>query len=352
MSCSPEAVTFLGHATCRLDVGGARLLTDPFLRDRLGHLTRRSAPVPRDAYAELDAVLLSHLHLDHFDVPSLRRLDRGVRVLVPRGGGALLRRLGFAHVQEVRAGQRVLVGGAEVLVVPAEHDGRRRPGGMTGDTLGYVVTGDATVYFAGDTDLHPEMEALPRLDLALLPVWGWGPTLGAGHLDPEAAAQALVLLRPRIAVPIHWGTLFPVGLGRWRGDRLTEPPREFARHAAALAPEVRGDDPRARLEPGARTCIALHRAQQHAPQPRDAEQARPDVGADDGADLGDELGVAPVDRAAALDDPVGYVVRLHVLDEEDVGALGRGAPAAGRPSARTRAWTCGRARPARSRGRC
>ena len=238
MSCSPESLTFLGHATCRLDIGGARLLTDPFLRDRLGHLTRRSKPVPASAYAELDGVLISHLHLDHFDVPSLRRLDRGVHVLVPRGGASLLRRLGFAHVEEVRAGQRVLVGGAEVLAVPAEHDGRRRPGGMVADTLGYVVRGAATVYFAGDTDLHPEMEALPRLDLALLPVWGWGPTLGAGHLDPEAAAQALVLLRPRIAVPIHWGTLFPVGLARFRGDRLTEPPLEFARHAAALAPDV------------------------------------------------------------------------------------------------------------------
>jgi L-ascorbate metabolism protein UlaG (beta-lactamase superfamily) len=239
MSYSPELLTFLGHATCRLDVGGARLLTDPFLRDRLGHLTRRSAPVPASAYADLDAVLLSHLHLDHFDVPSLRRLDRGVRVLVPRGGGSLLRRLGFTAVEEVRAGQRVLVGGAEVLVVTAEHDGRRRPGGVVGDTLGYVVAGETTAYFAGDTDLHAEMEALPPLDLALLPVWGWGPTLGAGHLDPEAAARALVLLRPRIAVPIHWGTLFPVGLGRLRGDRLTEPPLEFARHAAELAPDVK-----------------------------------------------------------------------------------------------------------------
>jgi L-ascorbate metabolism protein UlaG (beta-lactamase superfamily) len=57
-------------------------------------------------------------------------------------------------------------------------------------------------------------------------------------MDPEAAAQAVALLRPRIAVPIHWGTFFPVGLARWRGEALVDPPREFARHAAALAPEV------------------------------------------------------------------------------------------------------------------
>jgi L-ascorbate metabolism protein UlaG (beta-lactamase superfamily) len=82
------------------------------------------------------------------------------------------------------------------------------------------------------------MESLAPLDLALLPVWGWGPSLGEGHLDPRAAARALTLLRPRVAVPIHWGTYFPVPLGLRGHDRLEEPPREFATHAAAVAPDV------------------------------------------------------------------------------------------------------------------
>ena len=78
------------------------------------------------------------------------------------------------------------------------------------------------------------------LDAALLPVWGWGPTLGPGHLDPRAAADALRLLRPRLAIPIHWGTLFPIGLDRLRGKAglLSDPPHDFAREAARLAPEV------------------------------------------------------------------------------------------------------------------
>ena len=76
------------------------------------------------------------------------------------------------------------------------------------------------------------------MDLALLPVWGWGPTLGPGHLDPEGAAEALTLLRPRIAVPIHWGTYRPV-VGRGAPHpRAGAPEVRFQRAAAARAPEV------------------------------------------------------------------------------------------------------------------
>ena len=77
------------------------------------------------------------------------------------------------------------------------------------------------------------------LDVALLPVWGWGPSLGAGHMDPaRAAAEAAALLRPRLAIPIHWGTLYPVALHRVRPIPLTDPPHLFARFAASLAPDV------------------------------------------------------------------------------------------------------------------
>ena len=72
-----------------------------------------------------------------------------------------------------------------------------------------------------------------------MPIWGWGTRLGPGHMDPEQAARAIALLRPAIAVPIHWGTFLP-----WRADRthaqlLVEPARAFAEHAARLAPGVR-----------------------------------------------------------------------------------------------------------------
>ena len=78
--------------------------------------------------------------------------------------------------------------------------------GRPADALGYVIAGGGRrVYFAGDTELFEEMSELRPIDLALLPVWGWGPSLNPGHLDPAGAARALALLRPRVAVPIHWG---------------------------------------------------------------------------------------------------------------------------------------------------
>ena len=243
-------VRWLGHSTVLIELGGVRLLTDPVLRDRLLHLRRVSASVRPTHYAALDAVLISHLHRDHLDVPSLRRLERaGTRLVVPAGAGAIAARHGFATMSELAVGEQLRVGAALVTAVPAVHDPGRNPLGTKAPPLGYVVeSGGVRVYFAGDTDVYEGMGDLGELDLGLIPVWGWGPSLGEGHLDPEGAARALTLLRPRVAVPIHWGTLYPRG----RSDperRLVDPPHEFARAAARLAPEV---EVRV-LEPGAAT---------------------------------------------------------------------------------------------------
>ena len=100
------------------------------------------------------------------------------------------------------------------------------------------MLGSRRVFFAGDTDLFPEMDGLvENLDVALLPIWGWGPTMGPGHLDPERAAEALTLLHPKVAIPIHWGTLRPFYKSA-KARYLREPPGAFSAAAARLAPEV------------------------------------------------------------------------------------------------------------------
>jgi L-ascorbate metabolism protein UlaG (beta-lactamase superfamily) len=183
-----------------------------------------------------DGVLVSHAHLDHLDLPSLRRLERSIPIFVPRGLAGTVRRAGLRHIIEVNAGDRVTVGEIDVLVTPAEHDGRRLPVSRAYEAVGYIIEGPHRVYFAGDTDLFEEMADLGGdLAVALLPVWGWGTKVGQGHLDPERAARAAALLRPRFAVPIHWGTLAapraPLSASAW-------PAHEFARLTTLSAPEV------------------------------------------------------------------------------------------------------------------
>jgi L-ascorbate metabolism protein UlaG (beta-lactamase superfamily) len=218
-----------------IELDGVRLLTDPLLRNRVAHL-RRVAPVDPGSLGELDAVLVSHVHYDHLHLPSLRRLPRSVRIVVPRGAGSLLRRQGFDDVVEVGAGEETEVRGLVVRATHAEHPASRGPFMVKAASLGFVAAGSVSVYFAGDTDLFDGMAALGPLDVALVPIWGWGPSLGPGHLDPRRAAEGVARLRADIAVPIHWGTYYP--LHERRGPFLVEPPEEFRRAVAELAPET------------------------------------------------------------------------------------------------------------------
>jgi L-ascorbate metabolism protein UlaG (beta-lactamase superfamily) len=227
---------WLGHATVLLELGGARLVTDPVLRARLGHLTRRTPPIAPAELGALDAALVSHVHRDHLDIPTLARLEGEPQVLVPAGVGDLVRGHGPARVVELSEGESHAIEAVRVTATAAHHRARRGPRSPWLPSLGFLIeAGGSRIYFAGDTDIYPEMAALVPLDVALLPVWGWGPSIGEGHLNPRTAAEGLRLLRPRVAVPIHWGTYFPWGL---RGARLKDPPHEFARHAGELAREV------------------------------------------------------------------------------------------------------------------
>jgi L-ascorbate metabolism protein UlaG (beta-lactamase superfamily) len=227
-------VQYVGHATILVELDGVRLLTDPLLRSRVAHI-RRAVPVEELELGDLDAVLISHGHYDHLDTASLRLLPRSVTVVAPRGLGARIQ--GFDAV-EVEENDQIAFGRVAVRATHAEHEGARPP--RTGGTaLGYSILGSKRIFFAGDTDLFEGMSGLvDDLDLALIPIWGWGATLGRGkHLDPERAAEAVRRLRPRIAVPIHWGTYRPLHRSAL-APFLSEPAEAFVRAAAKVAPEV------------------------------------------------------------------------------------------------------------------
>ena len=250
---SADRLTYVGHATVLVELGGTRLLTDPVLRRRIGPLVRHGPVPPPAIIKDIDAVLISHLHHDHADLGSLRQLDRGVRMLVPPGSGGFFRRHGFDAVTELAPGESARVGALTVTAVEAHHFGGRRMRVREVEPVGFLIRGRRSVYFAGDTDLFAGMRELaPDLDLALLPIWGWGPNVGPGHLDPKAAAEAAALLSPRIAVPIHWGTLYPFGLARLHRRPLRAPASEFAARTRELAPQV---ETRV-LSPGESTSLA------------------------------------------------------------------------------------------------
>lgn len=231
-------ITWVGHSTVLIELDGLRVLTDPVLRTRVAHLLRDVPLAADDVVGELDAVLVSHMHHDHFDPPSLRMVDRSAALIVPSGARQACAKIGFERVTELAVGDSVSVGAITVGGTYAAHRGgrllRRGP-----EAIGFVIGGSERVYFAGDTDIFPAMRELRGdLDVALLPVGGWGPKLGEGHLDARRAAESLALLEPRVAVPIHWGTLYRMGMARSRRALLSDPPHAFARQAAKVAPSV------------------------------------------------------------------------------------------------------------------
>ena len=249
------SVRFVGHATTLIELGGVRVLTDPFLRSRLGPL-QRHGPLPDPDQLAADVVVVSHGHPDHFDEQSLERLPGSPIIVVPRGLGARCRRAaGRMPVVEVGAGEAIDVRGVTVEAVPARH--WISPGAPRATPVGYVFDAGPRVYFAGDTGRYPAMaSAVGDVDVALIPVWTWGPHLGPGHLGPRSAAEVARDIAARAVVPIHWATLYPRQLHRvWRRP-LAEPGERFAEFVHRVAPNV---DVRV-LRPGEATKIEPERA--------------------------------------------------------------------------------------------
>lgn len=236
-------MTWLGHAGALIEIDGTRLVSYPVLRDRAGVLRRRRELPPVGDLPPVHAVLLSHLHHDHADLPSLRTFG-GTPVLTEPGNAAWVRAQGLRapaldHDRWHRVSDEV-----QVRLVPAVHDARPMPHRPNG-AVGMLVRGSGVVvWFAGDTALYPQMADLPDIagapiDLALLPIGGWGPRLSAGHMGPQEAAEAAALVDARAVLPIHFGTLHPRGWPSGRLDWTTAPgdlfPAALAARSSATA---------------------------------------------------------------------------------------------------------------------
>ncbi len=233
--------TFIGHSSFLLEIGGRRLLVDPVFSTRLLLLRRQRRPgLDWRAMPAIDAVLLTHAHMDHLNVLSLRRTIRRTRrltgwapeVVVPRGVEDLVSKLGFARVHILEWWQEALVAGLIVTMTPAQHWGAR----MFRDTHrgfgGYVVRSDdgQSVYHSGDTAWFGGFTEIGRRlhpRVALLPIGAYHPdSYRAVHTSPEEALRAFLEVGAEQMVAMHFGTF---RLGR---EPMEEPPVRLLAEAA------------------------------------------------------------------------------------------------------------------------
>jgi len=214
-------VTYIGHATLMLEIGGARILTDPNFDSKLGRiLPRVSAPgIALDELPALDAILVTHAHADHLSFDSIDRLPQTIPLFAPPVVAKWLRRLGYGQAVDLVPGESVVVGGATVHAASATHRGSRYGFDTWRSSANmYLLDAGDTAFFAGDTALAGDTHHLVEralwetgraLDLALLPIgyapW-WKPGFRRGHLTHDDALTLFERLRARMFVPYHWGT--------------------------------------------------------------------------------------------------------------------------------------------------
>jgi L-ascorbate metabolism protein UlaG (beta-lactamase superfamily) len=204
-------VAFLGHSSALVSMNGLNIITDPHMGSHVFFFIRRKNRIPlrvRDL-PPIDLILVSHGHYDHLDLPTIRKLPRKTPAVAPAGLATVLTWGARKHVITLHKWESHRLGDVTVTAVPAAHFLGRPPFFPISRFQGYVIEGDATVYFAGDTGLFKGLSEIGRkwdIDVALLPIGAYSPrSFRRHHMSPEDAIEAGRMLRAKSIVPIHWG---------------------------------------------------------------------------------------------------------------------------------------------------
>jgi len=233
VAAAAASLTWIGHATFVLRLGGALIASDPVWSERISGIIPRKAPpgVALESLPPLDVVTISHNHYDHLDVPTLRRIGKQAAYVTLPGNGALLSAAGLANVIELDWWQSHRFGALEVTAVPARHWSMRAPWNRN-DMLwgGFVYRGpEGVAYHSGDTALFDGFAEIGQragpIDWAMLPIGAYEPRwfMEPQHMNPEDAGQAFERLGARHLVAMHWGTF------KLTDEPLGEPPERLRR---------------------------------------------------------------------------------------------------------------------------
>jgi N-acyl-phosphatidylethanolamine-hydrolysing phospholipase D len=215
------SVLWVGHATVLIQIHDKLIITDPVFTKTIGLLAKRSIDAGLDpsAVTRLDAILISHVHFDHFSYGSLDLLPKSARLFVPSGGIEYTPEFGFAATLPMKPWQAFEKDGLRITAVPVQHFGGRYgfDAGWNEEPTwtGYVIEyRGSTVFFAGDTRYDPEIfKEIGRrfqVDVALIPIAPIEPRdfMGRVHTDPKEALQVFEDVGAKVMIPIHHDTFF------------------------------------------------------------------------------------------------------------------------------------------------
>ena len=204
-------VTFLGHASALITMNGINIIADPIFSRHVFFFVWRRGGVPMkvEELPPIDLILISHGHYDHLDLPTIRKLPREIPVITPPGLRTVLKWARRKRVVTLREWESHHADEVTVTAVPAKHFHGRPPLFPVSRFQGYIVEGDATVYFAGDSGIFDGLSEIGRkwdIDVALLPIGAYSPrSFRRHHMSPEDAVEAGRMLGAKVVVPIHWG---------------------------------------------------------------------------------------------------------------------------------------------------
>ncbi len=208
-----NSITFIGHSTTLIHLNDLNILTDPnfnnwcFIIKRSKEAGIRIKDLPR-----IDVILISHPHRDHLDKWTIEQFPKNIPVFISKENGKYLREWGFTNIYEVDVWETRIIKGIKITAAPAQHSGARNsPWAEFPKALGYIIQGEVTVYFAGDTGLFEGFKEIgnhSQIDMALLPIGAYRPRwlMKDHHMNPEDAINAMAMLGAKGMIPIHWGS--------------------------------------------------------------------------------------------------------------------------------------------------